>query len=56
MTELAAAATFFPAEAWHHDCFERNPRAPHGAFVVAPRVAEFRRRFADRLRRNSAPG
>ena len=56
VTELAAAATFFPAEACHHDYFERNPRAPYCASVVAPKVAEFRRRFADRLRRKSAQG
>jgi peptide-methionine (S)-S-oxide reductase len=57
VTELAGPATFYPAESYHHDYFERNPQAPYCAFVVAPKVAKFRRAFAARLKRaGAAPG
>jgi peptide-methionine (S)-S-oxide reductase len=54
VTELAGPATFYPAESYHHDYFERNPHAPYCAFVVAPKVAKFRRAFAARLKRPGA--
>jgi peptide-methionine (S)-S-oxide reductase len=50
VTELAGAAPFFPSEDYHHRYFERNPGAPYCAVVVAPKVAKFRRHFAQRLR------
>jgi peptide-methionine (S)-S-oxide reductase len=53
VTELAGAAVFFPAEDYHRTYFERNPGAPYCAFVVAPKVAKFRRHFAQRLKGNA---
>ncbi len=50
VTELAPFERFWPAERYHHEYFRRNPRQPYCAFVVAPKVAKFRRQFADRLR------
>jgi peptide-methionine (S)-S-oxide reductase len=49
VTEIAGPAEFFPAERYHQDYFERNPGQPYCMFVVAPKVAKFRKAFADRL-------
>jgi peptide-methionine (S)-S-oxide reductase len=51
VTEIADAAPFYPAEAYHQDYFDRNPAQPYCMFVVAPKVAKFRKSFAERLRR-----
>jgi peptide-methionine (S)-S-oxide reductase len=50
VTELAGPATFYPAETYHQDYFENNPRQPYCAYVVAPKVAKFRKAFAQRLK------
>jgi peptide-methionine (S)-S-oxide reductase len=50
VTEVADAAQFFPAEEYHQRYFERNPRQPYCQFVVAPKVAKFRKEFVDRLK------
>ena len=50
VTELAPFAVFYPAEAYHHEYFRRNPGQGYCRAVIAPKVAKFRHRFADRLR------
>jgi peptide-methionine (S)-S-oxide reductase len=50
VTQIADAATFYPAENYHQEYFERNGRQPYCQFVVAPKVAKFRKQFADRLK------
>jgi len=50
VTEVADAAQFFPAEPYHQRYFERNARQSYCQFVVAPKVAKFRKEFADRLK------
>jgi len=50
VTELADPAPFYPAETYHQDYFERNGNQPYCMFVVAPKVAKFRKHFADRLK------
>ena len=51
VTEIAGRATFYPAEGYHQDYFVRNGRQPYCAYVVAPKVAKFRKAFAERLKR-----
>jgi peptide-methionine (S)-S-oxide reductase len=51
VTEVADAATFYPAEGYHQDYYANNPRQPYCQVVVAPKVAKFRKAFAERLRR-----
>ena len=51
VTELAGAPTFYAAETYHQDYFERNPSQPYCAYVVAPKVAKFRKAYAERLKR-----
>jgi peptide-methionine (S)-S-oxide reductase len=50
VTEVAPAGAFYPAEDYHQEYFERNPRQPYCQFVVAPKVAKFRKSFLDRLK------
>jgi len=50
VTEIAGAATFYPAEQYHQEYFERNGRQPYCQAVVAPKVAKFRKQFTDRLK------
>lgn len=49
-TQLLPAATFWVAEDYHHNFFERNPGQGYCQFVVAPKVLKFRAQFAGRLK------
>jgi len=49
VTELTALDTFYPAEAYHYEYFKNNPDQGYCAAVIAPKVADFRRRFAHKL-------
>lgn len=51
VTEVAPASTFYIAEDYHQEYFERTgDRNPYCSFVVAPKVAKFRKQFIDRLK------
>ena len=49
VTQLTALDRFWPAEPEHDDYFARNPSNPYCAFVVAPKVAKFRKKFLGAL-------
>jgi len=51
VTELAEAPVFYKAEAYHQDYFINHPLQSYCAFVVAPKVAKFRKVFTNKLRR-----
>jgi peptide-methionine (S)-S-oxide reductase len=50
VTQIAPAATWYKAEAYHQDYFNQHPLQGYCAFVVAPKVAKFRKVFAQRLK------
>ena len=50
VTQLAPLETFYPAEDYHQDYFERNPAQPYCRAVVAPKVAKFRKHFLEKLK------
>jgi len=50
VTEVTPAATFWPAEDYHQGYAERNPAQPYCMFVVAPKLAKFRAKFAAQLK------
>lgn len=50
VTELKPAAAFFPAETYHHSYFRHHPEQPYCQYVVAPKLAKFRKRFAARCK------
>lgn len=51
VTELADAPVFYRAEDYHQNYFVNHPLQSYCAFVVAPKVAKFRKLFAERLLR-----
>jgi len=50
VTEIAPLDVFYEAEAYHQEYFRRNPYQGYCQMVVAPKVAKFRQKFANRLK------
>ncbi len=50
VTEITDAPVFYPAEAYHQGYFRNNPGQGYCAFVVAPKAAATRRKFAELLK------
>lgn len=50
VTEVTAFHKFWPAEDYHQEYFANNPNQPYCAGVVAPKVAKFRQKFANKLK------
>ncbi|CAN5858310.1 peptide-methionine (S)-S-oxide reductase MsrA [soil metagenome] len=50
VTEVAPLTDFYVAEDFHQEYFERNPNQPYCQFVVAPKVAKFRKQYMDQLK------
>jgi len=51
VTEIVPLDKFYPAEAYHQDYFEQNPRQRYCQIVIAPKVAKFRKEHLARLKR-----
>ena len=51
VTEVLPVEQFHMAEKYHQEYFENNPNQPYCQFVVAPKVAKFRAKFAQRMKR-----
>ena len=51
VTEVVPAEQFHVAETYHREYFENNPNQPYCQFVVAPKVAKFREKFAQRMKK-----
>lgn len=49
VTELSPAPTYYKAEDYHQNYFREHPLQGYCAFVVAPKVAKFRKVFADKV-------
>jgi peptide-methionine (S)-S-oxide reductase len=54
VTQVAPAPAFYRAEPEHDAYYERNPTAGYCRVVVVPKVAKFRKIFADRVRSAAA--
>ena len=50
VTEIVPSPRFWPAEGYHRQYYARNGRQPYCQFVVAPKVAKLREKFAARLK------
>lgn len=48
VTKVEPAARFWPAEDYHYDYYSKNSDQPYCQYVVAPKIAKFRERFAAR--------
>lgn len=49
VTEVSPAGAYYKAEDYHQNYFKQHPLQGYCAFVVAPKVAKFRKIFADKL-------
>jgi peptide-methionine (S)-S-oxide reductase len=50
VTEITPTQAFWPAEDYHQGYADQNPAQPYCMFVVAPKLAKFRTKFAQRLK------
>ena len=50
VTEVLPVAHYWPAEDYHQDFFEKNPNQGYCVAVAGPKVAKFRKTFADRVK------
>lgn len=51
VTQLLSAPSFYRAEDYHQQYFRNHPGQGYCTYVVAPKVAKFRKRFLSRLKR-----
>ena len=51
VTELTAFDKFYAAEDYHQEYYAHNRFQPYCQFVIAPKVAKFRKEFVDRLKK-----
>jgi peptide-methionine (S)-S-oxide reductase len=49
VTEVVPLATFYPAEEYHQGYYRGNPVQGYCRAVISPKVAKFRKQFADKL-------
>jgi peptide-methionine (S)-S-oxide reductase len=50
VTEVSPLDTFYPAEQYHQDYYERNTAQPYCQAVIAPKVAKLRKQYLDKLK------
>ena len=50
VTEVAGPVTFYPAEDYHQQYIAQHGHEPYCSFVVAPKIAKARKRFAALLK------
>ena len=51
VTEVVPLEKFYPAEAYHQDYYEQNPRQRYCQIVIAPKMAKFRQQYLAKLKR-----
>ena len=51
VTAVEPLKTFYRAEDYHQEYFANNPDQPYCQVVISPKVAKFRKKFADKLKR-----
>ncbi|HNT24314.1 MAG TPA: peptide-methionine (S)-S-oxide reductase MsrA [Anaerolineales bacterium] len=51
VTEVMPLDVFYPAEDYHQEYFRRNPYQGYCRSVVAPKVAKFRAKYLERLKK-----
>ena len=50
VTQVKPYTKFYSAEEYHRDYFERNPEQGYCRAIIAPKVAEFRQKWASKLK------
>lgn len=54
VTELSALDDFYRAEDYHQDYYEKNPNQGYCQVVIAPKLAKFRKTFAEKRKEPAA--
>jgi peptide-methionine (S)-S-oxide reductase len=52
VTEVTPFSVFYPAEAYHQNYFANNPGQGYCRAIIAPKVAKFRHKFMQKLKRH----
>ena len=52
VTEVVPLTAFYPAEGYHQQFYERNPEQMYCQFVISPKLASFRKKFAAKLKQH----
>lgn len=47
VTQVVPLAAFYPAEAYHHEYYRRNPDKAYCQAMIAPKVAKLRQKFGE---------
>lgn len=47
VTKLEQLKKWYPAENYHQNYYEQNKRQPYCQFTISPKIAKFRKRYAD---------
>lgn len=55
VTQLEPYGEFYPAEDYHQEYFANNPNQPYCNYIIAPKVAKFRKQYSDMLRSSETP-
>jgi peptide-methionine (S)-S-oxide reductase len=53
VTEVTPLKDFYSAEAYHQEYYQNNPSQPYCSVVIAPKVAKFRQKYLEKLKRES---
>ncbi|HEY0321279.1 MAG TPA: peptide-methionine (S)-S-oxide reductase MsrA [Pyrinomonadaceae bacterium] len=53
VTEVVPIEEFYKAEAYHQEYYQNNPAQPYCQVVIAPKVAKFRQKYFEKLRREN---
>lgn len=55
VTQVRPFRSFYLGEDYHQDYYENNPSAGYCRIVIDPKLAKFRKRYADKLKREPSP-
>jgi peptide-methionine (S)-S-oxide reductase len=50
VTEISPLINFYTAEGYHQNYYQSNPYQPYCSFVISPKVAKFRKKYAAKLK------
>ena len=50
VTKLEKLTKWYPAENYHQDYYQQNKREPYCQFSISPKVAKFRKRYANLIK------
>jgi peptide-methionine (S)-S-oxide reductase len=53
VTEIVPLQEFYPAEPYHQNYYRQNRLQPYCSFVISPKLAKFRKKFAEKIRAES---